>query len=972
MRIRTFWPAAAALALALPVPATGQDFATDDPAYSSLYPLEAAAERLIEEGPQDGPGKRAIIAELEKLRAAALATKLPDGNPHPLAALADIKIASELYALGENLDAIERGRRGIDRLGPYVASYPLAYAEAAALIGVLMSQAGQANEALPIVRQGHERYAAFYATLAEADRSRGAVVAKSNLEFSLAQILTRLGDTGEALNWQQQSLATRRAGLGENDPDTVSSWYQLAQALLRAERTEEAEAAARKAVELAVANNDPTHPSHARALEMLGIVLSRTGRPVEATDYLTAALAIKRVNEGTENTNFAYGVHNLASILFNRERFEDAEPFFFEADAAFRAAQGENSPFAAGSIAFAGQIALAHGRPREAVDLFLRSEKQLGDNKRDEQVLLRLNPDLIVALAALGRIDEARARADKHRALVLSLSAEAPFALASATLLVDYTALLSGDGSNDEAVASAASLLRLIASEQAAQTARALPVDRRAAIDVAMDVAVRTERPELMLEAMRLINASGIALASKRRRERLEAGDPELARSLRRLQDAASGFEKAEGSYLAALATGNATAIEQADRGRALAQLDAAREEMRERFPEWSDAADAATGGLAELAASLAPREAILAVAPVHRSSFVLLITRDRTVALKAAPSRAEMVALARRLGDSVRSASFDSAASRALHEAIFPEQVAAALEGIETLRIQAGGALASLPFSILQAASENGEQGWLIDRFALVSLSDLTARPAAARGRKEPRFLAVAAPVPFGSERSTGGEPVIEVASRGGGSDAAALSRLPALTRSRAEAQTIAGFFGLDRSRLLLGAEASEAGLRRNTLRDASIVLFATHGLISGEMEGTAEPALVLSPPGPASANGDDGLLTASEIATLDLDAELVILSACNSAAGGLAGLPAFSGLAQAFRQAGADTLMVSHWPVRDDVAAYLSIEALKAYRAGMTRPQALREAMRELRADRSIEGAAEPYVWAPFVLLD
>ena len=560
-----FWAVAAALALASPSVAHAQEFSVDDPAYAHLYPLEDAAEQLVENGPQDGPGKRAIIAAFDELHAAAGATRLPDGSAHPLAALADIKIASQLYALGENLAAIERGRRGIAALGAHVASYPLAYAEATALIGVLMTQAGQAADALPLVRQGHERYAAFYATLPDAERSRGAVVARSNLEFSLSQIMTRLGDTGGALEWQRASLDTRRAGLGESDPDTVSAWYQLAQALLRAERTEEAEAAARKAVELAVGNADPSHPSHARALEMLGIVLSRTGRPVEATDYLTEALALKRENEGIDNTNFAYGVHNLGSILFNRERFEDAEPFFREADAAFRAAQGENSPFAAGSIAFAGQIALAEGRTREAIDLFLRAERQLG-NTRDEQVVLRIDPDLIVALAAEDRLDEARARAAQHAAFVASLTAGAPFALANAGLLVDYTGLLEG-GSADRAVASAEGLLRLIASEQAARAARALPVDRRAAIEVAMDIAVRAENPELMLEAMRLINASSIALASKRRRERLEAGDAEFAEALRRLQDAAGAFEIAEGAYLAALAKGDPTAAQDAGRG---------------------------------------------------------------------------------------------------------------------------------------------------------------------------------------------------------------------------------------------------------------------------------------------------------------------------------------------------------------------------------------------------------------------
>jgi CHAT domain-containing protein len=299
---------------------------------------------------------------------------------------------------------------------------------------------------------------------------------------------------------------------------------------------------------------------------------------------------------------------------------------------------------------------------------------------------------------------------------------------------------------------------------------------------------------------------------------------------------------------------------------------------------------------------------------------------------------------------------------------------VASALGGIDTLRIQAGGALASLPFAILQAAEAGEDPSWLIDRFALVSLSDLTPRAAAGRERADPRFLAVAAPLPFAAAGADASLAVAEIADyyRGGQADVTALSQLPPLAQSRVEAETIAGFFGPARSRLLLGAEASEAGLRGAPLRDASVLLFATHGLISGEMEGVAEPALVLSPPESSADEGDDGLLTASEIAMLDLDADLVILSACNSAAGGLAGLPAFTGLAQAFRQAGTDLLMVSHWPVRDDVAAYLSIETLKAAREGLSRPQALRAAIMKLRAERTIAGADEPHAWAPFVLLD
>ena len=84
--------------------------------------------------------------------------------------------------------------------------------------------------------------------------------------------------------------------------------------------------------------------------------------------------------------------------------------------------------------------------------------------------------------------------------------------------------------------------------------------------------------------------------------------------------------------------------------------------------------------------------------------------------------------------------------------------------------------------------------------------------------------------------------------------------------------------------------------------LSDYRVLAFATHGLVSGELSGLGEPALVFTPP-ETGTEADDGLLTASEIATLKLDADWVILSACNTAAAdGTPGAEGLSGMAKAF----------------------------------------------------------------------
>ena len=95
--------------------------------------------------------------------------------------------------------------------------------------------------------------------------------------------------------------------------------------------------------------------------------------------------------------------------------------------------------------------------------------------------------------------------------------------------------------------------------------------------------------------------------------------------------------------------------------------------------------------------------------------------------------------------------------------------------------------------------------------------------------------------------------------------------------------------------------------------LNNYRVIQFATHGLVAGDLSGLAEPALVLTPPR-VPTEADDGLLTASEIAALRLNADWVVLSACNTAAGTGQGAEALSGLARAFFYAGARALLVSH----------------------------------------------------------
>ena len=111
-----------------------------------------------------------------------------------------------------------------------------------------------------------------------------------------------------------------------------------------------------------------------------------------------------------------------------------------------------------------------------------------------------------------------------------------------------------------------------------------------------------------------------------------------------------------------------------------------------------------------------------------------------------------------------------------------------------------------------------------------------------------------------------------------------------------------------------------------------------------------------------------DDGLLTASEIAGLTIDADWVVLSACNTAAGDKVGADALSGLARAFFFAGARALLVSHWSVYSQAAVELTTRTFGnlKQKPQIGRAEAFREAMLSLIAE-----GRPPSYWAPFVVV-
>jgi len=194
----------------------------------------------------------------------------------------------------------------------------------------------------------------------------------------------------------------------------------------------------------------------------------------------------------------------------------------------------------------------------------------------------------------------------------------------------------------------------------------------------------------------------------------------------------------------------------------------------------------------------------------------------------------------------------------------------------------------------------------------------------------------------------------------------------LAPLPDSAEELTAVAAKLGASSSDIYLGRNATEANVKRLPLADYRVVYFATHGLVAGDVKGLGEPSLALTLPNEPS-ELDDGLLTASEVAQLKLDADWVVLSACNTAAGEKPGAEALSGLARAFFYAGAHALLVSHWRIDSKAAARLTTSTFDIMKSNQTigRAEALRRAMLAYLDDRSNIWNAYPGFWGSFSLV-
>jgi CHAT domain-containing protein len=394
--------------------------------------------------------------------------------------------------------------------------------------------------------------------------------------------------------------------------------------------------------------------------------------------------------------------------------------------------------------------------------------------------------------------------------------------------------------------------------------------------------------------------------------------------------------------------------------------------------------------------------------------SYVFALTREsfewRTISLGEKNMAAKVAAFRRGLDvdELTKSVSmgnaqlFDLAAAHELYVALFGP-VEPLIKDKPLLLIVPSGPLTALPFHLLLTdkpaiavpqmqindIAAYRDAAWLVKRHAVTVLPSVASLKAlrvfARKGQGTKPMIGFGDPVfaPSQSAAAAGQRTAtVKIAAttraysdywHGASVDRARLAEaLSPLPDSAEELKAVAAKLGASSSDIYLGRKATEENVKRLPLSDYRVVYFATHGLVAGDIEGLGEPSLALTLPNESS-ELDDGLLTASEVAQLKLNADWVVLSACNTAAGESPGAEALSGLARAFFYAGARAMLVSHWRIDSKAATRLATSTFDIMKSNQTigRAEAVRRAMLAYLDDRSDIWNAYPAFWGSFSVL-
>ena len=410
--------------------------------------------------------------------------------------------------------------------------------------------------------------------------------------------------------------------------------------------------------------------------------------------------------------------------------------------------------------------------------------------------------------------------------------------------------------------------------------------------------------------------------------------------------------------------------------------------EINTRLPNYANMSSLRIYNLADFQKMLSSKEAIVLFEIGRKGSHAILITNSILSAQILEINQKKVTEAVRDLRTAFtpkadgRLPEFDLVDSYSLYKKLY-SSLEPFLTNINHLILVQSGALASLPMSILvtknpEKSKDYKSADWFLKHYSSSIVPSISAfislRNRANTAKFKNIFLGIGNPAFVGSSGKEKKDAMSNLGQcrEAGPVPAQFLRALTPLPDTETELRAIAKSLDVSETSLILGKKATEEAFRKAPYTDTKILYFATHGLLPGELSCQTEPGLALSPPlTPATSRNVDGLLEASEIAGLQIKADIVILSACNTAQSPTElGGEALAGLADSFFYAGARSVLASHWEVSSSATTNLmtTLFSLITNNPKITISQALEEAQTILS---NYDETAHPFFWAAFTLL-
>jgi len=766
---------------------------------------------------------------------------------------------------------------------------------------------------------------------------------------NLAELYKAEGRYAEAEPLYQRSLTIREKALGLDHPDVAGSLNNLADLYQIQERYADAEPLYKRSLTLWEKTLGPDHINVAASLNNLALLYQTQGRYVDAEALYKRSLAINEKALGPDHPDVALSLNNLALLYQTQGRYADAESLFKRSLIISEKALGPDHPDVARSLNNLAALYHIQGRYAEAEPLYQRSltirEKALGLD----------HPDVARSLNNLADLYQIQERYADALSVVRNLIAQN-----NANKSIAFSVLYQSSSQN------------LISPTEALKSS--------------YDVLQRSAS-----------SAAGSAVSLLR--ARFAAGSNELAQLVRKDQDFTSEAERLNNNIIAAVskppAERNATTEEQIRKR--IEELKLQRDKLRnvfnQRFPDYVALSKPQPLLLPETQALLGDDEGLIIV-DLDEESYAWIVTKNRAEWKQLSVSAEEVskaVAILRLALDPESPKPFDLAAAHQLYQQVLGP-IRELLSEKTRLCFVLNGALTSLPPQVLITSDPAGKDlasvDWLVRKYAITVLPSVASLKIL---RTDKDVVVTAKPmIGFGDpifDRTTqtaarkrqvaGFNLSLTSFYRGVTADTNALAEaLPALPETADELRAVASELGAKLEDIKLGEAASVTDVKHERLDNYRIVYFATHALVAGEVEKfakmKAEPALVLSIPRRPS-DEDDGLLRASDVAMLKMNADFVVLSACNTAAGDKPGAEALSGLARAFFYAGARSLIVSNWEVDSESTVALMTGLFGALKGNphLSHAEALRLSILQMIDKPSRPEWSQPKFWAPFIVV-